>query len=133
MKIRLNISRKLLIRLAFFAALIGAAVLMDAYLEKNPAQLDDIQASSDSHSTNQGEVYVLAQANPISAKTFVQKTPTRKQHSEAHDKFLRQFYSVRNYQVLKAEVVQQTSPLIAAYHYLIYQSHSLSPDEDPLA
>jgi len=133
LKIKLNISRKLLIRLAFFAALIGTAIWVDAYLKKNPTKLDDIQADADNHSANQGEVYVLAQANPLSVKTVVQKTPTRNQHSEAHNKFLRQYYSVRNYQVLKAEVVQQTSPLITSYHYLVFQNHSLSPDEDPLS
>lgn len=106
---------------------------MDAYLEKNPTKLDDIHADSENHNTSQGEVYVLAQINPLSVKTFVQKTLTRNQHSEAHNKFLRQYYSVRNYQVLKAEVVQQTTPLITSYHYLVFQNHSLSPDEDPLS
>ncbi|MFV0268737.1 MAG: hypothetical protein ACK5HT_16550 [Draconibacterium sp.] len=133
MRIKLNISRKLLVRLAFFAALIGVAVCMDAYLEKNPTKLDHIQTNADNHGTRQGEVYVLAQANPLTVKTFFQKTPSRNQDSDAHNKFLRQYYSVRNYQVLKAEVVQQTSPLITSYHYLVYQNHSLSSDEDPLS
>lgn len=123
----------MLVKLALFAALIGAAVCMDAYLEKNPTKLGDRKTDTENHSTNQGEVYVLAQANPISVKTFTQKIPSRKHHSETHDKFLRQYYSVRNYQVRKAEVVQQTTPLIAAYHYLVYQNHSLSPHEDPLS
>jgi len=133
LKIKLNISRKLLIRLAFFTALIGTAIWVDAYLKKNATKLDDIQADAENHNANQGEVYVLAQANTISVKTVVQKNPTRNQHSEAHNKFLRQYYSVRNYQVLKAEVVQQTTPLITSYHYLVFQNHSLVPDEDPLS
>ncbi|MFV0590482.1 MAG: hypothetical protein ACK5M7_03785 [Draconibacterium sp.] len=133
MKIRLNISKNLLIKLVFFAALVGIAFCVDAYQEKNPTKPDHIHTGAENHTTNQGEVYVLAQANPLSVKTFVQKVPERNQYGEAQNKLLRKYYSVRNYQVLKAEVVQQTTPLISSYHYLVFQNHSLSPDEDPLS
>ena len=133
LKIKLNISRKLVIRLAFFTALIGAAVWMDAYLDKNPAEIKNIEADSQQQNTDQGEVYVLAQSATFSGKTSVQKAPSRNQQVEQHNKFLQKHHSVRNYQVLKAEVIQQTTPLISSYHYLVYQNHSLSPDEDPLS
>lgn len=134
LKIKLNISRKLVIRLAFFAAMIAAAFWMDAYLEKNPAELKNIEADAGAHNADQGEFYVLAQTGTVNVKTSVQKVQTRNHQIQQHDKFLRKYHSVRNYQVLKAEVIQQTTPLITSYHYLVYQNHSLtSPDEDPLA
>lgn len=123
----------MLIRLVVFAALIGAALVLDSYFEKNPADLDKIEAGAEQHNPEQGEVYILAQASTTTVKTSVQKTSVRDQRVEKHTKFLRKYHSIRNYQVLKAERIQQTTPLITSYHYLVFQTHLFSPDEDPLA
>ncbi len=123
----------MLIRLVVFAALIGAALVLDSYFEKNPADLDKIEAGAEQHNSEQGEVYILAQVAPSTVKTSVQKTSVRDQRVETHTKFLRKYHSIRNYQVLKAERIQQTTPLITSYHYLVFQTHLFSPDEDPLA
>ncbi len=133
LRIKGYITKKLLVKLAVFTVLIAAAFALDAYFEKNPADLDEIQAGAEQHSHEQGEVYILAQASPSTVKTSVQKTSTRNQKIETHTKFLRKYHSIRNYQVLKAEVIQQTSPLITSYHYLVFQTHLFSPDEDPLS
>jgi hypothetical protein len=133
LKVKINISKKLLVRLAIFVALIGAAVTLDAYFEKNPANIDNIQAGDNNQNSGQGEVYVLAQTSSTTVKTSVEKPAPKYQRLAVHDKLLRKHYSIRNYQVLKAEVLQQTTPLINSYHYLVYQTHSLSSDEDPLA
>jgi len=130
---KINISKQLIVKLAVFLVLTAAAVLIDAYLDKNPADFDNIEASSKTQSPSQGEVIVLAQASSTSAKTLVQKAPERTLHEGAHDKFLRNYHSVRDFQVLKAEVIHQTTPLITSYHYLVFQSHHFSPDEDPLS
>lgn len=118
--------------MAVFLALTGVALVLDAYFEKNPAELDNIQSKADEHSQEQGEVYILAQSTSFSVKSSVQKVSSRKVQVEKHTKFLRNYYSIRNYQVRKAEVINQTSPLIASYHFLAFQTHLFSPDEDPL-
>ena len=123
-----------MIRLAVFLALTGAALVLDAYSERNPADLDTIQAGAKEHnSEQQGEVYILAQSSSFSVKTSIQKTPIRNVQVEKHTKLLRDYCSIRNKQVLKAEVIKQTTPLITSYHFLVYQTHLFSPDEDPLA
>lgn len=134
MKIRkINISKNLIIKLAVFAILTAAAVLADAYLDKNPAGLYNIEASTKAQAPSQGEFVVLVQSFSTSAKTLAQKAPERTLHLGAHDKFLQNYHSVRDFQVLKAEVIHQTTPLITSYHYLVFQNHFLSPDEDPLS
>lgn len=130
---KLNISKKLIVQLSVFMVLTAAAVLIDAYLDKNPADIHTMEASTKTQSPAQGEVVVLAQAFSTSAKTLVQKAPERKLQTGAHDKFLRNYHSVRDFQVLKAEVIHQTTPLITSYHYLVFQNHLFSPDEDPLS
>lgn len=130
---RINISKKLLVQLAVFALLAVAAVLIDAYLDKNPAEFDNLEASTKKHNPEQGEMYVLAQPTSFSVKTSVQKVSERKIQVEAHNKFLKNYHSVRDFQVLKAEVINQTTPLITSYHYLVFLNHLFSPDEDPLS
>ncbi|HPF50000.1 MAG TPA: hypothetical protein PK335_00425 [Draconibacterium sp.] len=130
---KINISKQLVVKLAVFIVLTAAAVLIDAYLDKNPAGFDNIETSSKTQSPSQGEVMVLAQVFSTSAKTLVQKAPERTLHGSTHDKFLRNYHSVRDFQVFKAEVIHQTTPLITSYHYLVFQNHLFSPDEDPLS
>lgn len=130
---RINISKQVIVKLAVFLILTAAAVLIDAYLDKNPAGFENINASAQTQAPNQGELVVLAQSLTISAKTMVQKSPERKLQMDAHDKFLRNYHSVRDFQVLKAEVIHQTTPLITSYHYLPFLNHLFSPDEDPLS
>ena len=133
LKIKRYISKNLLVKLLVFVALVAAALALDTYFENNPTQLEEIQAETEQQSHSQGKIYILAQATTVSVKSSVQKTPTRNQQIETHTKFLRKYHSIRNFQVLKAEVIQQTTPLITSYHYLVYQNHSLTPDDDPLS
>ena len=130
---KIHISKQLIIKLAVFVVLTAAAILIDAYLDKNPARFDNIGASTKTQAPNQGELVVLAQSVSISAKTLTQKVPERKLQMEAHDRFLQNYHSVRDFQVLKAEVIHQTTPLITSYHYLVFLNHHFSPDEDPLS
>ena len=132
-KRKINISKKLLVRLLVFFLLTFTAFLLDAYLHKNPAEINSNEASTKHQNPNQSEVYVLAQPVSFSVKTAIQKVSERKLQIEAHNKFLKDYHSIRNFQVLKAEVVHQTTPLIASYHYLVFQNHFFSPDDVPLS
>ena len=107
--------------------------MFDAYFDKNPTEFENIQAGTEEHNPNQGEVYILAQNSILTAKTSVQKNPGKNNRLEKHIRFLREFYAVRNMQVLKAEAITQSTPLITSYHFLVFQTHLFPPDEDPVA
>jgi hypothetical protein len=132
-QIKIKITKKLVVQMALFIAIVGTAVLLDVYFENNPEELESIQAESKKQTNEQGEVYLISQTSSTSVKTSFPKNPNRKLRVESHDKFLRKHYHLRNYQVLKAEVKKQTTPLIHSYHYLVFQNYFFTlPDEEPL-
>lgn len=131
--IKKNISKKVLLRLAFFLAVIGVASMFDVYFENNPDKLEEMQSESADNTGEQGKMYFVSQTNTISAKTSTQKDAGRKLLIKSHDKFIQKYHQQRNYQVLKAEVQTQSTPLILSYHYLVFKNYFFtSPDDEPL-
>ena len=134
MKIKINISRKLIIRLVLFAAVIGFASLLDNYLEKNPVQIKQLDTGSNHSASEHGTIYLFTQANyTFNAKPSIQKTPSRQLFEQSHDKFLQKYHQLRNYQVLKADAKTHKIPLFLSYHYLVFRNYFYSvPDDEPL-
>lgn len=133
LQIKKNISRKLVIRLAIFIAVIGVATILDVYFEKNPESVEDIHAESANNSGERSKMYFVYQTNTFNAKTSVQKNLERKLQVKSQDKLVQKYHQLRNYQVLKAEVQSQTTPLILSYHYLVFKNYFFTvPDDDPL-
>jgi len=133
MDIKIKISKKLLLRLAFFVAVIGVATLFDVYFENNPEKLKVIQTESADNTDRQSIIYFVNQTNTFDVKTSSQKDTGRKLQVKSHDKFIQKYHQLRNFQVLKAEVQTQTSPLILSYHYLVFKNYFFSaPDDEPL-
>ena len=120
-------------RLAFFIAIIGVATLFDVYFENNPEKLKVIQTETSDNTGEQSIVYFVNQTNTFDVKTSSQKNTGRKMLVKSHDKFIQKYHQLRNFQVLKAEVQTQTSPLILSYHYLVFKNYFFSaPDDEPL-
>ena len=131
--IKKNISKKLLLRLAFFLAVIGVASMFDVYFENNPDRLVEMQSESTGNSREQGKMYFVTQTNSIGTKTSAQKHTGRKLQVKSHDKLIQKYHQLRNYQVLKTEVQTQTTPLINSYHYLAFKNYFFTnPDDEPL-
>lgn len=131
---RKYITTKLVMRMAIIVAMVGAAILLDVYLENNLSELENIQAESQAKSSEQGGVYIIAQNGSISIKTLSEKHSCRKLKVQLHDRFLRKYHQLRNNQVLQAEQSTQSAPIIQSYHYLVFQNFLFTqPDEDTLA
>ena len=121
----------MLVRLAIFTAIIGAAFIFDYYFESDAEDLKNIESKSDNHHNTSENVYIVAQTNQLSVKSSVPKSQVRKIQIKSYEKLRQQYHQLRNYQVLKAEVQTQTTPLISTYHYLVFQNHFVSqPDDD---
>lgn len=134
MKVKINISKKLIIRLVLFAIAIGFASLLDSYLERNPVQIKQIDTGSNHSANEHGTIYLFTQANyTVNAKTSVQKAPSRKLYEQSHNKFLQKYHQLRNYQVLKADEKTHKVTLFLSYHYLVFRNYFYTvPDYDPL-
>ena len=132
LKFKIKISKKIVVRLALFAAVIGVATLFDIYFESNQNELDKIQTDSKQSANEHGTIYLFNQANSFNAKTSFQKTTGRKLFVHSHDKYLQKHHQLRNFQVLKAEIQTQTSPLILSYHYLVFKNYFFTVPDDEL-
>ena len=133
MNIKSKISKRLIQRLLFFVVVVGVASLFDIYLENNPETLKEIQSESTDNTNEQQHTFFASQANSSSVETSSQKDSGRKLRVKSHDKFIQKYYQLRNFQVLKAEVQTQTTPLILSYHYLVFQNYFFTnPDDEPL-
>lgn len=112
---------------------IGVATLFDVFFESNLDRLEEIQTESTGNSGEQGKMYFVTQTNSLGAKTSIQKNAARKLHLKSHDKLVQKYHQLRNYQVLKAEVQTQTTPLISSYHHLAFLNYFFTnPDDDSL-
>lgn len=133
LKLKIDITKRILVRIAMTLAIVGAAVLFDVYFENDLDELENIQTESKEHSTEKGSIYIIAQSSTISPKTSGEKSSNRKLKIQLHDKFLRKYHQIRNNQVLQAEQASQSAPVIQSYHYLVFQNYFFTqPDDDPL-
>lgn len=133
MIIRKKISKKILMRLALFVAVIGMASLFDIYFDEGMVKPAESETSQKNDGKKQEKIVLISQAANFDIKTQVQKTVVRKLQVKLHDKLLQKFYQLRSYQVLKAEVQTQTTPIISTYHYLAFKNYFFSvPDDIPL-
>jgi len=133
MKIEKKISKKIMLRLALFAAVIGIAALFDIYFDNNRGELNEFETSSPEDEKEQGSILLINQTINSGAKVSAGKTVVRNPQLKSHDKLVQKYYQLRNYQVLKAESQTQTTPLINSYHYLVFKNYFYSvPEDDPL-
>jgi hypothetical protein len=131
--IKKKISKKVVLKLALFVAIIGLATLFDHYFDKNSVEIDKIESNSSKESTEQKTILLISQVPNYGIKTLAEKTIPRKLQIKSQDKFIQKYYQLRNFQVLKAEVQTQTTPLINTYHYLAFKNYFYSdPDDIPL-
>ena len=130
MNIKLKLTKKQLLKLTLFVAVIGIAHLFDSYLDKNPVHLDETSSNNQHNVPN--TVYLVNQVNVLNVKVELQKPAVRNLHPKLYDRLIQKYHQVRNYQVLKAEAEPKTSPLISAYHYLAFKNYFFTdPDNDP--
>jgi len=133
MKIEKKISKKIMLRLALFAAVIGIAALFDIYFDNNRVELNEFETSSPEDEKEQGSILLINQTINSGAKVSAGKTVVRNPQLKSHDKLVQKYYQLRNYQVLKAESQTQTTPLINSYHYLVFKNYFYSvPEDNPL-
>jgi hypothetical protein len=132
-EINKKISKKLVMQLALFLAVIGMASLFDIYFESNRVEINETEAGSSEGEKEQDSILLISQSTNLGAKTSENKSFVRKLQVKSHVKFIQKYYQIRNYQVLKAEVQTQTTPLINSYHYLAFKNYFYSiPDDVPL-
>ena len=119
-------------RLVIFTVVIGAAFVFDTYFNSDKLTVENTQENEQGSAKN--TVFFISQVNSVGAKLTTPKINNKRFQVKSHDKYLQKYHQIRNYQVLKAELQTQTTPLILSYHYLVFQNYFFTiPDEVPLA
>ena len=132
MGFKIKISRKIIVRLAVFTALIVAAVLFDHYFENHPVEFNQVETGASQQSAGHRFIYLFNSANSFSAKTPGFRNYSRKLFAQTHNKLIQKFHQLRNYQVLKADMEKPQTPLIFSYHHLTFRHYYFTfPDDDP--
>lgn len=133
MNIKRKISKKIVLRLALFVAVIAMASLFDIYFDDTSIKTEETETGSAKEEKKQERIVLISQSTNLDLRTQVQKTVVRKIQLKSHDKYIQKYYQLRNYQVLRAEVQNQTAPLINSYHYLAFKNYFYSvPDDIPI-
>jgi len=128
----INISKKIVVRLVLLAVLIGAAFVLDAYLDKNQETVEQDQTGNSQSSGSQAAFILYTSGNTVTVKPNLQKTPCRLMQARLHDKFLQKHHQMRNYHTLKEEPFIEKVPLVLACFYQIYRDYfSDRPDDEP--
>lgn len=134
MNIKRKISKKIVLQLALFVAVIGMASLFDIYFDDTKIKPEATETGSAKEENKQEKIVLISQSTNLDLRTQVQKTVVRKFQLKSHDKYIQKYYQLRNYQVLRAEVQNQTAPLINSYHYLAFKNYFYSvPDDVPIS
>lgn len=132
MNIKKKITKKVWLKLLLFIAVIAGAAFFDYVFDDDIAAFDKIETEANKNAANPNTVYLYNPSFLGSVKSTVQIVSDKKPHLKFHDKLIQNYHRIRNYQVLKAEVQEETSPLISTYHYLAFKNYFFTdPDKDP--
>ena len=132
MKLKIQITKKLVLQLVLFTALVGISRLVDSYFELHPGTLKELQASSEEAEKEQNVVYLFSQTSNLSIKSPLQKSPVRKLFEQAHDKYVQKCHQLRDHLAYKAEKKVPRKPMHLTCHNLLFRHHYFTnPDDKP--
>ncbi|MBN2636087.1 MAG: hypothetical protein JXR61_07440 [Prolixibacteraceae bacterium] len=131
MNIKINLTKKHLLNLALFVAILGAAALLDFYFDKTQVQLSEANTNSNEKPNEPNMVHLFSQLNSPAAKVELQKPGFKNLQPKLHDRLIQKYHQIRNHQLLKAEFEPKTSPMISEYRYVAFKNYFFSdPDDD---
>jgi hypothetical protein len=132
MKSGIRISKKSLKRLVLLVVLIGAAFVLDAFLDHHPAMVEQEQTPESPSSGSQSAFILSTSGNTFSVKPNLQRTSSRLMHARLHDKFLQKHHQMKNYHTVKKEPCKEKIPLVPACFCPIYRDYfSDRSDDEP--
>lgn len=129
---KIKISRKLLIKVTFFAVVTVSAFLFDRYFDITKLKLDVNSSETGDNSSNHNLVNFIYPANTFSIKTLTIKPLTKNFSEVLHDKFLQRYHQLRNFQILKEETKTFKPPFYFSIHYLVFMNFgNFTADDKP--
>ena len=131
MNLKKNISKKVILRLLLFAAMIASAVLFDTFHEGSGTVADATRQKSESLDMQSSHVFFC---NPVSSFKILNgadKLFSGFLFTTGKSEFLTAYHNCRAFHLLKAETLQKRISFLEMAHFMEFNpSHHISPDDD---
>ncbi|MFY9151119.1 MAG: hypothetical protein WAO52_03825 [Prolixibacteraceae bacterium] len=126
------ISKHFILRFCLMLALVGAAAVFDMYHSANQKIADNIRKIPVQDSTESGKTFYCNQIPTFNLKTSTTELSVRFRFAFTQDKFLQKHYNLRTFQLLKAETLNSSFPVVCSFHSLPFNRELYqSPDDTP--
>jgi hypothetical protein len=132
MQFKKYISNSFIMRLTLLLALVAAAAVFDMYHSANQKLTEKIRKIPVSDETETNKTFVCTQVPTINLKTLGSEFSVRFRYACTQDKFLLKYYNLRTFQMMKAEALHSSFPVICSFHSLPFNRVLYaSPDDTP--
>lgn len=132
MQFKKYISNSFIMRLTLLLALVAAAAVFDMYHSANQKLTEKIRKIPVSDETETNKTFVCTQVPTINLKSLGSEFSVRFRYACTQDKFLLKYYNLRTFQMMKAEALHSSFPVICSFHSLPFNRVLYdSPDDTP--
>jgi len=132
MNFKKYISRKLILRLLLFLAVVLSAVLFDTFHEGSVKLVNETHQRSDSHDMQAGRVFFYNPVSSFKIRSGADKLFSGLIFAASRNEFLSEYHNCRTFHLLKKEALQERLPFLMMAHFMKFNSsHHSSPDDDP--
>ena len=131
MQLKKYISRKILVRVGLFLAIVAAAFVFDAYHQSNQKIADDVKDQPGSKDVQTGGVLFYSQLNSFGQKVQENESPSRSDFAARFNNLLFKDQSWHNSRALDPGL-RICSCANQSFHYIIFNRiYHRSPDDKP--
>lgn len=125
-------SKQFILRLCMLIALLSSAALFDMYHAANQKSMGS-QTKSPTQDQAEGlKMFVCNQINTYNLKTPSNEFSIRFKLAYTQDKFLLKHYNLRTFQMMKAESLHTSFPVLCSFHSLPFNRVIyFNPDDIP--
>jgi len=132
MHLKKYISNSFILRLSLLLALVAAAAVFDMYHSANRKLTEKINKIPVSDETETNKTFVCTQIPTYNLKTLGSEFTVRFRFACTQDKFLLKYYNLRTFQLMKAEALHSSFPVLSSFHSLPFNRVLYaSPDDTP--
>lgn len=126
-------SKQFILRLCMLIALLSSAALFDMYHSTNQKSTGSQTKSPVQDQADGLKMFVCNQINTYNLKTPSNEFSIRFKLAYTQDKFLLKHYNLRTFQMMKAESLHTSFPVLCSFHSLPFNRVIyFSPDDIPL-
>lgn len=132
MHLKKYISNSFVLRLSLLLALVAAAAVFDMYHSANRKLTEKINKIPVSDETEANKTFICTQVPTYNLKTLGTEFSVRFRFTCTQDKFLLKYYNLRTFQLMKAEALHSSFPVLSSFHSLPFNRVLYaSPDDTP--